>query len=65
MRARAPEVARAAILGQPRTNIVRFSFLFMRFAAIADEVFRDGVGVFIGLGVPSAGKVLKLIGRQP
>jgi hypothetical protein len=51
--------------GQGRTNIIRFSFLFMRFAAIADEVFRDGVGVFIGLGGRLLGRSSKFIGRQP
>jgi hypothetical protein len=52
-------------IGDRRTNITRFSFLFMRFAAIADEVFRDGVGVFIGLGGRLLGRSSKLIGRQP
>jgi hypothetical protein len=53
-------------LDEGRTNIIRFSFLFMRFAAIADEVFRDGVGVFIGLGGRRLlGRSSKLIGRQP
>jgi hypothetical protein len=37
----------------------------MRFAAIADECFRDGVGVFIGLGDRLIWKVLQLIGRLP
>jgi hypothetical protein len=47
------------------TDIVGFQFLFMRFVAIADECFRDGVGVFIGLGDHHFQKVPQLIGRLP
>jgi hypothetical protein len=35
----------------------------MHFGARADECFRDGVGVFIGLGGHLYRKGLKLIGR--